>query len=1173
MSSGYYRYPTIQANTIVFNSEDDLWAVAASGGIPRRLTANLGQATRPSLSPDGKWLAFVGREEGTSEIYIMPSAGGLARRLTFLGGSGCTTAGWSPEGEILFASNAAQPFTAINYLYSVDPESQTGEPARPQRLDYGPASAIAFGPAVDGQQRGVVIGRNTGDPARWKRYRGGTAGQLWIDPDGQGEFHPLLNLAGNLAAPMWLESPDNPAGRIYFISDHEGTGNLYSCLPDGSDLRRHTDHEDYYARNPSSDGLRIVYHAGADIYLYDPRSDESRMVAIEYHSPQVQRNRKFVTAANYMESWNMHPSGQALAVCARGQVFTFANWEGAVLRHPFDEENGQPERQSKDASNATSTAPTNGFPQSTAHPLSTPGEAHPEQPSKDGIRFRLPAWLSDGKRLIAVVDAGGEETFAVWTPGEPMQRITDLDIGRPVALVVNPWKDQVVFNNHRYELICLDLETRTLRLIDRGVSSPISGFDWSPDGEWLAYSVSVSLQTSVLKLWKEETGEITPLTRPVLRDVAPSFDPCGDYLYFLSYRTFDPVQDQLHFDFNFPRGMRPYLISLQKENPNPFIPRPHLNDEEDEKKDGDGEKEGKTIEAAGEEPAESSIEVEEAPSTPDDPAEKFQDTKQKQKERPRMHIDLEGIEQRVVAFPVPEAIYGRVKGARDGKVLYTRFPIEGTLNSRWFDAGPEAHGTLLVYSFDDFKEETLVTGMTDFDLTPGGGHLAIQVARRLRVVKSGEKPNDNGDGCTRKTGWIDLDRVKAPILPGAEWRQMFREAWRLQRDQFWTPDMAQVDWLSVHDRYLPLVDRVSSRAEFSDLMWEMQGELGTSHAYEMLGDYRPEPNFTQGFLGAEYEWNAARGGWRIIRILRGDDWDARNTSPLNGPGINLTEGDLLLAVNGQKLDPSLPPEAALVNLAGEEVALTILRGSEAEAKPRQVTVRALYSEYGARYREWVERNRQYVHEVSSGRLGYLHIPDMGPRGYAEFHRGYLGELERDGLIVDVRFNGGGMVSSLVLEKLARRRIGYGPSRWNQLPDPYPPESVKGAMVALTNEYAGSDGDIFSHGFKLMKLGPLVGKRTWGGVIGISPYHSLVDGTITTQPEYSTWFADVGWGLENYGTDPDIEVDRLPQDDRLGIDRQLDRAIQEGRRLLDENPPVMPDFEEKPNRAAPRLPKR
>ena len=482
--------------------------------------------------------------------------------------------------------------------------------------------------------------------------------------------------------------------------------------------------------------------------------------------------------------------------------------------------------------------------------------------------------------------------------------------------------------------------------------------------------------------------------------------------------------------------------------------------------------------------------------------------------------------------------------------------------------------------------------------------------RKVRVVAAGEKP-PSSSGHPRKSGWIDLQRVKVSVDPHSEWEQMFREAWRLQRDQFWTGDMSEVDWQSVYLRYFPLIERVSTRSEFSDLMWEMQGELGTSHAYEFGGDYRRQPYYGQGFLGASLTWDAEAEGYRIGELVVGDPWDTESTSPLADPGLSVSPGDVIIAVNGQRLNQETGPAQLLVNQAGNEVLLTLLSASAGEAdeptdsasaedlsaiedpsesigcdrdnRDRPLTIgpsgtcatspcAPSAARLPARYRAWVEQNRAYVHQRTGGRVGYVHIPDMSAHGYAEFHRGYLGEIDHDALIVDVRYNGGGHVSQLILEKLARRRIGYDWSRWGGVV-PYPQESVAGPLVALTNEHAGSDGDIFCHSFKMMKLGPLIGKRTWGGVIGIFPRHSLVDGTITTQPEFSFWFDDVGWNVENYGTEPDIEVEITPQDYAAGRDPQLDRSIEEAERLLAEHPVVKPDINTRPSRALPSLPPR
>jgi tricorn protease len=1071
-TQGYYRFPSIHQGTVVFVSEDDLWTVSAGGGIARRLTSGLGSVSHPALSRDGRWLAFSGRDEGNLEVYVMPAAGGEARRLTFLGAT-TLVVGWTSAGKIVFISNAQQAFGGPPRLWTIGMED-----GAPELLPTGPAQSISFGP-----NGGSVIGRNALDPARWKRYRGGTAGDLWIDPSGKGQFRRLIKLNGNLSRPLWIGS------QIYFLSDHESVGNLYSCTPTGRDLKRHTHHKDFYARNPATDGARIVYHAGADLFVFEPTTNATTRIEIEYDSPRTQRQRKFVDAAKYLDSFELHPKGHLLALGARGKCYTMGNWEGSVLRH---------------------------------------GEL-------DSARHRLPRWLNDGKRIVLVSDAEGEEALEIRQTDGFLKtvKLGGLDIGRVIDMRVNPKGDQIALSNHRNELVLVDLKSRKRRVLDKSAWAHIAGFDWSSDGRWIAYSCALSQHTSAIRVCEVKTGKVRQVTRPVLQDVSPSFDPDGKFLYFLSYREFDPVYDNLHFDLGFPRGAKPYLVTLRQDIPSPFVP------------------------------------------VPKPPEDKKAETKGKAgaKKHPLVEIDFDGIESRVLAFPVSDGRYQQIAGIR-GKVLFTSVPVEGSLGGDNWPPSPEppAKATLEAYDFESQKSETLVTGISYFVLSSERTTLVYRAGNRLRVLKAGEKSDENAskEPPGKKSGWIDLGRVKVAVQPPAEWRQMYREAWRLQRDNFWTEDMSQVDWQAVYDRYLPLVDRIATRIEFSDLMWEMQGELGTSHAYEFGGDHRRPPQYDVGLLGADFVYDATVKAWRIAHIVQGDPWDEKARSPLSAPAVNVRERDTLLAIGGRRLDAQTHPNALLVNESRAEVLITV--GDANGKSPRAITVKTVANEFPARYREWVETNRRIVHDRTKGRVGYVHIPNMGPHGYAEFHRYFLSEIDREGLVVDVRFNGGGHVSELILEKLARRRIAYNQSRWFNI-QPYPVDSVAGPMVAITNEYAGSDGDIFSHGFKLLKLGPLIGKRTWGGVIGIWPRHSLVDGGLTTQPEFSFWFKDVGWKVENYGTDPDIEVEMRPQDFVAGRDPQLARALQEIGRLLRTNPPQRPDLGRRPDLSVPGLPKR
>jgi tricorn protease len=1080
---GYYRFPTIRGDKIVFVAEDDLWEVPVTGGVARRLTANLGAVSHPFFSPDGQWLAFVGREEGHAEVYVMPAAGGPSRRLTFQG-SNAAVVGWHQD-RIVFASDIGRPVRHDIWLYTVDLEGN-----EPQPLAFGPAQAASWG---DG---GMVIGRNTGDPARWKRYRGGTAGEIWIDEGGTGEFHKLIDLPGNLANPMWIGQ------RVYFLSDHEGVGNAYSCRPDGQDLRQHTDHREFYARNATTDGRHIVYHAGADIFLFDPAVEKGHKVEIEPYSPQIQRSRKFVEPDKYLEDYALSYDGSRLALVIRGQTFTMGNWEGPVLQHGI----------------------------------------------RNGVRYRLTRWLKDGKRVVLVCDEGGQDHLEVHhLDGSSAPRsYGDLDVGRPQAIRVSPTRDEIALTNHRQELMRIDLESGERTVVEQSRYGPIGGFAWSPDGRWIAYSFAPSPRVRVIKLYDSETGEIHQATEPLLQDYEPAFDPEGKYLYFLSARVFNPVYDNMHFDLNFPMGVRPYAITLRKDLRSPFVPEPRGFEEKKDEEKGDQSKKG-------EEAAEPTADEEKKGEA--------------EQEELKVTIDLDGIADRIVAFPVGESKYGRIDAIK-GRVFYTEYPVEGARDHEWFEQEIPTKATLKVFDLDKLEELVFVGRVTGFELSGDGLAMACQIGRKLRVIQAKRDPSQKlpaEDKPGRESGWIDLSRVKASVEPPLEWQQMFHEAWRLQRDYFWTEDMSGVDWERVLERYGPLVARVGSRSEFSDLMWEMQGELGTSHCYELGGDYRPQPEYRLGFLGADLAYEPENDAYRFVRVLRGDVWDERSASPLRRPGVNVEEGMLLLAIGGQRVGRDVHPNELLVNQAGQEVELTVAASDGSSA--RTVSVKALGNEMPLRYRDWVEGNRRYVHEKSDGQVGYIHIPDMGPDGYAEFHRYFLGELDHKGLIVDVRFNGGGHVSALLLEKLARQRLGGDLTRWMGS-IPYPEESARGPMVALTNEQAGSDGDIFSHAFKLMKLGKLIGRRTWGGVIGIWPRNWLVDGGLTTQPEFSFWFRDVGWGVENYGTDPDIEVDITPQDYARGVDTQLDRAMEEVLKEIEENPPQEPDFSERPRRMLP-----
>jgi tricorn protease len=1073
MDFGYYRYPTIAGGRILYVCEDDLWSAPAEGGDATRLTVSFGTCSYPRLSPDGEWVAFVSTDEGNPELYVMPARGGEPKRLTFLGATLAWTTGWSEDGkEIYFVANPTTWYEGETRPFVIARDGGT-----PCELNVGHARALSLGP--NGR---LAIGRNAADPARWKRYRGGTSGEIWIDRDGNGVFTKLPLPNGNPCWPMWIGE------RIFFLADHEGIGNIYSYALDGGGITRHTHEKEYYVRFPSTDGERILYTAGAEIVCLDVASDAVRRIAIATHSAMPQTVRRFEEASESLEHFVPNPEGTEIAFNSRGQEFTMPLFEGAAVRHG----------------------------------------------AGDRARSRLSQWLHDGKHLVSVTDVSGYEQIAV-RPADASREarlVTSGDIGRVTDMISSPTENVVAFANHRHDLCIVDVDGGNVRVVDTCPSHRIEDLAFSPDGRYVAYVWWPAHGSSIIRIVKVRSGKVHDVTTAVRMDKSPAWDPDGKYLYFISTRDFNPVYDALQFDLSFPQASRPFVVTLRADVPSPFVPKPkpiHHNHHDHERTN----------------------------NKPHKPAD--------------VEIDFDGITGRVLGFPVDEGEYGQIVAAHE-RVLFTRFPVKGIKPARREELDDEDRGSLLAYDFDQQRLATIATECDEIELGRDGRTLIYRSKDRLRAIdalnelpEEGEEqkpPTEPG----RKSGWIDLDRASVEIVPRDEWAQMYREAWRLQAEHFWVEDMSDIDWDRVYDRYAGLLPRVRTRGELSDLIWEMQGELGTSHAYEWGGDYREPPQYQRGFLGADLRWDDNRAGYCIVRIYRGDSWNREHDSPLAEPGLNVHEGDCIVAIGGKRLSRDVTPDQLLVNASGKNVSVT-LRAKKGDE--RTVLVKALANEAALRYRAWVEENRRIVHERTGERVGYLHIPDMGPWGFSEFHRGYLSEFDRKGLIVDVRYNRGGHVSPLLLEKLARKRIGYDAPRYGA-PVPYPPESVGGPIVALTNQFAGSDGDIFSHSFKLYKLGPLVGKRTWGGVIGIEPYHHLVDGTLTTQPEFSFWFVDVGWGVENYGTDPDYDVDVAPHDYRDGKDPQLELALQLMDRALQGYVDLRPDLATRPSLPLPTL---
>ena len=755
--SGYFRFPAIHKENLVFVSEDDLWIVDINNPIARRLTANFGPINSPSISPDGKKIAYVGQEDGNTELFTMPISGGKSTRLTHEGGYISNIACWNND-KIYYSSSLDSPFGRLFDLRYV--QSSGGES---HAMNLGMIRNISY------SNNNIVIGKNTGDIARWKRYKGGTAGKLLVN-DGQSKniFKYLLNLKGNLASPMYIDN------RIYFISDHEGVGNIYSCLKSGKQLTKHTNHKNYYARNATTDGKNIIYQSGADIYCFNILKNDSTKVEINFKSSMIQRSRKFVNPESYLEDISINNDGSMISFVSRGKSFCMGNWNGPVY----------------------------------------------QQGKTDGVRYQKPRFLNDDKKIAIVSDEAGNEQLEIhFIKNKKRAKTINLDIGRPYDMKISPLKDEIVISNHRNELILVDLRKNSMHKIDKSKFSIIgSNFNWSPDGRYVAYSCSFNSRVNGIKIYDVKNKKSYKVSDPILNDFNPVFDPTGKYLAFLSNRIFNPVYDNMHFDLGFPRGEKPYILTLSKETSSPLYkasPKPIKEKNKEESK-------------------------------------KNKDKKLK------VRIDFDGIENRIMAIPTEEGIFGNI-GFVNNKLFYSVHPDHGSFGDiPWYDFTSPDTSTILFYDLDQNKEKVFMSNISSFMIYPNLDRILIKSKNELRILDTNTVPSKdviNKSGFDTSSGKVDLNRARVSIEPISEWKQMFSEAWRLQRDFFWVKNMSGINWKKIHERYFKLVERIQTRSEFSDLVWEMQGELGTSHCYEFGGDYKPRRNYQIGLIGADLQYD------------------------------------------------------------------------------------------------------------------------------------------------------------------------------------------------------------------------------------------------------------------------------------------------------------------------------
>jgi tricorn protease len=767
-----------------------------------------------------------------------------------------------------------------------------------------------------------------------------------------------------------------------------------------------------------------------------------------------------------------------------------------------------------------------------------------------GIREHKVAWSPDGRWIAYVSDRTGEDEIYI-APQDGLgkeQQITSGYKGFKFPPAWSPDSKKIAWSDKDINLWWIDINDKKPTKVDHGNYAEIANYSWSPDSKWLAYDKQGENNYSVVYLYSLADGKSTATTSPMNNSYNPVFDPEGKYLYYLSDRDFNEVLGNIDFEFANPKTTRPYIVTLKKDEPSPF----GIQSDETEVKKSEPSPMAMEQDAATDTKPKSSARKEEAKAGDTDKA-KDKDKDKKEKDKPvEVKIDLEGIQDRALALPVDPGVI-RTFTAGKGFLYYLTTPVQGL-------SGPLAGENSAVQAFDlkERKQKALIENVQNFTLSfdgskilyegEGGGPGSAHPFGIIDAKPAGEAKKV-GDGA------LSLSGMKAEVDPPQEWKNVFNEVWRQERDYFYEKSMNGVDWQKMHDKYAQLLPYVSDRYSLTYILGDMIGELSNSHTYVGGGEYPDLHAVNVGLLGVDFELDRSSGTYRIRKIYPGENWTAELRSPLTEPGINVKEGDYLLAVNGKPLRAPQNPYELFVNTANEVVTLSV-NSKPTEDGAHNVQVKPINDEYNLRELNMINTNRKKVAEATGGKVGYVYLPDMGDAGLNEFMKQYFPQIRKQGMIIDIRYNGGGFVDELIFERLRRILSGMDTARnWDN--STVPPNTFVGSMVCLTNHYAASDGDIFSYAFKFYKLGPLIGERTWGGVRGIRGNIQLMDGGYITRPEFARYGLDSKWVVENRGVQPDIVVENRPEQVVSGKDPQLDRAIQEVMKAIQQSPKKLP----------------
>jgi tricorn protease len=1074
------RYPTLSGNTVVFVAHDNLWSVPRTGGTASRLTADEGRDVMPRFSPDGRWIAFTGEYQGNRDVYVMPAGGGTAKRVTF-------TSDLVPEPSARSGPN--------NMVVTWTPDSKSIVFLSRRMAWNSWINRLFTVPATGGLaqlmplDRGgflsyspdgkqIAFNRIFRNFRTWKRYDGGLAQDIDIYDFDSRKLTHVTDWPGTETFPMWYGKT------IYFMSDHDShrRENIWAYDTGSHEYRQVTHYTDYDIDFPSLGvGQGVGDSASAAGIVFQ---QGGKLHVLDIPSEQVHDLDVTVpddgtrTGPHWVDAKSLIREQDA----AQHTDYDLAPNGGRIVVSARGDVFTLPAEHGN-TRNLTQT--------------SNADEDHP-------------SWSPDGKTIAYTTDASGEQQIAVRSAEGGAERIlTHFPHGYFYGPRWSPSGDRLAFSDNEHRLwVVATAGGGEPQQLAQDPYQEIQNYTWAPDGHWLAYVISGANQQTGIWLYNFDTRKSTLVSDPRSNDFNPAFDAAGRYLYFISTRHENPTLSRSEFNIATLKMAGIYVATLKKGAPSPFAPR---SDEgamgapeqaADKGEDGKKGKEGETAK-----PGKSGT------------------------ARPPIQIDLEGLTDRAVPLPIQPAEIASID-VRDDKVFYLTGPsqmIEGPL--------PGEKPALRVYDMKERKDAVVVEGLSSYALAADGKKVAYKIDSDYFIADAKAGDGKSDDESKKK---IDLGHLRARVEPTQEWAEMFNSAWRLERDFFFQKEMNGTDWNAVRAAYSPLLPLAGSRSDVNYLIGEMLGEISNSHTYVNGGDDPPEERrVPTAYLGADFAPDSASGRYRLATIYSGDNTRDRYRSPLTAPGLGIHAGQYLLSIDGAELKEPTDPYSLLVGKQDGTVKLTI--ADSPNGIRRDVVVQPVKSELALREQAWIDHNREVVDKASGGRIAYVYLSDMASLGMEQFIRQFYAQLDKQALLVDERWNGGGFIDQIVLERLQRVLVGLGIDR-ERAPTSIPQQLIVGPKACLLNHYSASDGDIFPFYFRKYGLGPLIGTRSWGGVRGIRGEWLLLDGGTITIPENALYGLDSQWVLENRGVEPDIPVDDSPADWAAGHDVQLEAGV-------------------------------